>query len=334
MYLSIFEYYCNIDDYYWEILKEIIKLYKKKLTNIINMSVYKIDDFKDIEINNTIDELNIESISVINAISKKVGAPTYRKTPVFRKKKQEKEVIINGKVFKKTKFINKLDEDEINLDKIRESLNKLTKKNFEQISKEIIMNIKHFIYSKNKLILISIGKSIFDISSVNKFWVKLYAKLYNELIQNFPIMEEICINNFESYMTLFNNIEVVDEKDYDNFCKVNKTNEKRRSLTDFYTKLFSYNILSTENMFSIMYELIKKMKDETKNKNIEIMEEVFENINIILSNIGKDIKNEDKYNFIIDEIVEIYNLIESSGISKKLIFKLGDLFEALDIEYE
>tara|TARA_B110000902_G_C13793040_1_gene392903 strand:- start:115 stop:522 length:408 start_codon:yes stop_codon:yes gene_type:complete len=135
-------------------------------------------------------------------------------------------------------------------------------------------------------------------------------------------------------MTLFNNIEVVDEKDYDNFCKVNKTNEKRRSLTDFYTKLFSYNILSTENMFSIMYELIKKMKDETKNKNIEIMEEVFENINIILSNIGKDIKNEDKYNFIIDEIVEIYNLIESSGISKKLIFKLGDLFEALDIEYE
>ena len=37
-------------------------------------------------------------------------------------KKQEKEVIINGKVFKKTKFINKLDEDEINLDKKRQTL--------------------------------------------------------------------------------------------------------------------------------------------------------------------------------------------------------------------
>ena len=266
-------------------------------------TVYKICDFKNIEKNNTINELNIESISVINAISKKVGASTYRKTPVFRKKKQEKEVIVNGKVFKKTKFINKLDEDEINLDKIRESLNKLTQKNYQQISKEIIMNIKHFIYSKNKIILISIGKSIFDISSVNKFWVKLYAKLYNELIQNFPIMKEICIKNFESYMALFNNIEVVDEKDYDNFCKVNKTNEKRRSLTDFYTKLFSYNILSNDNMFSIMKELIKKMKNE--NENVEIMEEVFENINIILSNIGKDIENNDKYTYICEEMDEI-----------------------------
>ena len=296
--------------------------------------VYKISDFKNIEKNNTINELNIESISVINAISKRVGSTTYRKTPVFRKKKQEKEVIVNGTVFKKTKFINKLDEDEINLDKIRESLNKLTQKNYEQISKEIIMNIKHFIYSKNKIILVSIGKSIFDISSVNKFWVKLYAKLYNELIQNFPIMKEICIKNFESYMSLFNNIEVVDEKDYDNFCKVNKTNEKRRSLTDFYTKLFCFDILSVDNMFSIMTELIKKMKVETENENIEIMEEVFENINIILSNIGKNIKNNNKYNYITEEIIDIYNTIDSSGISKKLIFKLSDLFEDLDIEYE
>jgi hypothetical protein len=147
-------------------------------------------------------------------------------------------------------------------------------------------------------------------------------------------MEEICIKNFDAYMTFFNNIEVVDEKDYDNFCKVNKTNEKRRSLTDFYTKLFSFDILSVNNMFSIMTELIKKMKFETENENIEIMEEVFENINIILSNIGKNIKNNNKYNYIIEEIVEIYNLIDSKGISKKLIFKLGDLFEELDVEYE
>ena len=31
-------------------------------------------------------ELNITSINIINAISKKVGAPSYRKTPVFKKK--------------------------------------------------------------------------------------------------------------------------------------------------------------------------------------------------------------------------------------------------------
>lgn len=298
------------------------------------MSVYKVSDFQQIETNNTINELNNASIAVINSISKKVGAPTYRKTPVFRKKRQDQETIINGEVFKKTKFLNKIDEDEINLDKIRESLNKLTRKNYKELTAEIIMNIEHFIYSKNKIILISIGKSIFDISSINKFWVKIYAELYNELIKSFPVMKEICINNFESYMTLFNNIEVVDETDYDKFCTVNKTNEKRRSLTDFYTKLFNYDILSTENMFSILTELIKKMKYETENKNVEIMEEVFGNINIILSNIGKKIGNSEKYNFICDELIDIYNLINSSGTSKKLIFKLGDLFEELDIDYE
>ena len=82
------------------------------------MSVYKVSDFQQIETNNTINELNNASIAVINSISKKVGAPTYRKTPVFRKKRQDQETIINGEVFKKTKFLNKIDEDEINLDKI------------------------------------------------------------------------------------------------------------------------------------------------------------------------------------------------------------------------
>jgi len=297
------------------------------------MLVYKVDNFKEIEQKNTIEELNDSSISIINAISKKVGAPTYRKTPVFRKKRQEAEITINGKVFKKTKFINKLDEDEINLDKIRESLNKLTKTNYDNISKEIIMNIKHFIYSKNKIILISIGKSIFDISSINKFWVKLYAKLFNELIKSFPVMREICIENFDSYMNLFNNIEVVDETNYDEFCKVNKTNEKRRSLTGFYTKLFSYDILSAENMFSILNELITKMKYEIETKNIAIMEEVFENINVILSSIGKGINKHEKYKVICEDMIGIYNSINSSNISKKLIFKLSDLFEDLDIKY-
>ena len=87
-------------------------------------------------------------------------------------------------------------------------------------------------------------------------------------------------------------------------------------------------------MFSILFELIKKMKYETKHKNVEIMEEIFENINIILSNIGKNIENSEKYTFISEELIEIYNLIDSTGISKKLIFKLSDLFEELDIEYE
>ena len=71
----------------------------------IKMLCYTYQDFKEIENKTTINELNQSSINVINAISKKVGAPTYRKTPVFRKKKQD---ISNGS-FKKTKLHNKID---------------------------------------------------------------------------------------------------------------------------------------------------------------------------------------------------------------------------------
>ena len=177
------------------------------------MLCYTYKDFKEIENKSTIYELNQSSINVINAISKKVGAPTYRKTPVFRKKKQD---ISNGS-FKKTKLYNKLDEDEINCDKIRELLNKLTKTNYDIISNEIITNITHFIYSRNEIILLSIGNSIFDISSVNKFWVKLYAKLYNDLIVKFPIMKDICTKNFQSFMNVFNDIQIGNEENYDEF---------------------------------------------------------------------------------------------------------------------
>jgi hypothetical protein len=293
------------------------------------MLCYTYQDFKEIEKKSTINELNQSSINVINAISKKVGAPTYRKTPVFRKKKQD----ISNSSFKKTKLYNKLDEDEINCDKIRELLNKLTKTNYDIISNEIITNITHFIYSRNEIILISIGNSIFDISSVNKFWVKLYAKLYNDLIVKFPIMKDICTKNFQSFMNVFNDIQIGNEENYDEFCKINKINDKRRSLSLFYTNLYNFNILSNDNMFVILYQLINKMFDYIESKNTNILEEIFENINIILTNIGENIsKDQEKYNNMNEKIIKIYNIINENKISKKITFKMMDLFEELNID--
>ena len=55
----------------------------------LKMTKYTLNDFDEIQKTETISELNYSAIQIINSISKKVGAPTYRKTPVFRKKKQE-----------------------------------------------------------------------------------------------------------------------------------------------------------------------------------------------------------------------------------------------------
>ena len=296
----------------------------------LQMKKYTLNDFKDIEDRNTISELNYSTIQIINNISKKVGAPTYRKTPVFRKKKQDTKM--NGESFKKTVFTDKINEDEINQDKVREFLNKLTNTNYEEMSEQIIINIKHFVFSKNEMILLAIGKSIFEISSKNKFWVELYAKLYKDLIKNFPVMHKICMNNFNNFMAIFNEITIVGEEDYDLFCKVNKENAKRRALTLFYTNLYKHDILQESDMFMVLEKLLQKAKESYSDKTL--FEEIFENILIILKNIGAGLCEDDKWDNISSCLVDIYNYISENKISKMILFKIGDLLDDLDIDYE
>lgn len=296
---------------------------------------YTLNDFKNIENNNTIYELNKAAIDIINAISKKVGAPTYRKTPVFKKKKNDNQSYKekNSNIsFKITTFANKEDENMINQDRIRGLLNKLTDNNYTEISQEIILNIRHFVFSKNQIILLSIGCAIFNISSENKFWVKLYAKLFHELIDNFPVMRDICIDNFNNFMSIFNNVEVCNEEDYDKFCKVNKNNSKRRSLTLFYTYLYKLDLLTNNDIFTLLDKLFEKMF--LNEHTTELYEEIFENISIIINSLGEKLSSSNEWNSVSQKLIDIYELLNKNNKSKKIIFKLLDIFDELDIDYD
>lgn len=289
---------------------------------------YTLSDFENIKNNNNIQELNITSINIINAISKKVGAPSYRKTPVFRKKKNDK---FNNPNFTKTEFVVKIDENQINQDKIRELLNKLTNNNYDELSDEIINNLKHFIYTQNDIILMDFGISIFEISSVNKFWVKLYAKLFNKLISNFPKMHTICVNQYINLLNIFDNIEFGDESNYDEFCKINKDNDKRRALVSFYMELYKYEILGNDEINILLDKLFKLIK-ETTNK--LIFDEIYENIDIILKEIGGDLMEEQIGDKIQKNLIDILDILNETNISKKIKFKIFDIIEILDIELE
>ncbi len=289
---------------------------------------YNLDDFENIKNNNNIPELNITSIKIINQISKKVGAPSYRKTPVFKKKKTDPKY--NNSNFVKTSFAIKIDENQINKDKIRELLNKITNNNYDELSEEIINNLQHFIYTQNDMVLMEFGKSIFEISSINKFWVKLYAKLFNRLILTFPKMKNICINEYTKLLNIFEVFEFGNEENYDEFCRINKNNEKRRSLLSFYTELYKYKILGNNDLQILLEKLFKLFKTNIDNK--KIIEEVYENINIVLNEIGSDLMNESIGEIIRSNLIDIYNILSNNKSSKKIIFKLLDIFEELDID--
>ena len=298
------------------------------MSKTITKNKYNLNDFEHIKNHNDIPELNITSIKLINSISKKVGAPSYRKTPVFRKKKQDPKY--NNSNFTKTTFTIKIDENQINQDKIRELLNKITNNNYDELSEEIINNLQHFIYTQNDMILMDFGKSIFEISSINKFWVKLYAKLFNKLISSFPKMKNICINEYTNLLKIFDIFEFGNEENYDDFCRINRNNEKRRALLSFYTELYKYNILGNEELKVLINKLFNIFKKNSENK--QIIEEVFENINIILNEIGSELMEEPIGDFIQTNLILIYKILSKTKSSKKIIFKLLDIFEKLDIE--
>ena len=133
-------------------------------------------------------------------------------------------------------------------------------------------------------------------------------------------------------MSIFNDIKIVNEEDYDLFCKINKENMKRRALTLFYTNLYKHEILQDDDMFVLLEKLFQKAKISYSDNTL--FEEIFENILIILNNIGEILSDDNQWDNISSHIIEIYNYINENKTSKKMLFKLGDLLDDLDIDYE
>ena len=306
------------------------------------MNIYSLTDFNTISKNSEIKKLNQTTLILIENFTKKVTSSSYRKTPIFKKKRFENKTTKNNftsKKFKKTKLISntneEFDEDKINENKIRNLLNKLTNKNYEQITSEIILNIKHYVYLNDKIVLHTLCREIFKISSVNKFWSEIYCNFFVDLIENFPIMKEICLENFNVFSKIFNEINIVDEEDYDNFCKVNKENEQRRTLTNFYTNLYKKDIISEKQIYDLLKLLLSKSQMKIEEKNKDVVNEIFENIYIIITNLESDIVNQydNGDDTITSLLIELYNNIKVNKISKKIEFKLIDYFDDNDIEF-
>ena len=134
-----------------------------------------------------IPELSMDVIQVINDLAKKVGAPTYNKTPVFKKRNRQprkKDNMItkqdweNIRNFKLTKLDKNEEGFECIIDDIRSNLNKLTKENFDEINDTIKKIIRKQIIKEDNTDenLNEIAKCIFEIGSLNTFWSSLDFK--------------------------------------------------------------------------------------------------------------------------------------------------------------
>lgn len=284
-----------------------------------------------------IPDLSMDVIQIINDLAKKVGAPTYNKTPVFKKRNRQprkKDNMItkqdweNIRNFKLTKLDKNEEGFECIIDDIRSNLNKLTKENFDEINDTIKKTIRKQINKEDNTDenLNEIAKCIFEIGSLNTFWSSLYAKLYKNLIDEFNSMKETCLVNFNEYMSVFENNE--EEKEdinisYNLLCETNKKNEHRKGRSSFFVNLMIYDIINMDVMYDFLFKLFEKIKDiDTNNK-----EEFFENISIIvLAGKNKFEEEPEKWETVLKEITNI----SESNITKKMKFKCLDVLDEIE----
>ena len=181
--------------------------------------------------------------------------------------------------------------------------------------------------------MMSVSISIFDIASNNRFYSKLYAELYTELIHKYKIMNTIFESNLNKFLELFQKIEYVDSsKDYNRFCEINKDNEKRKALSAFFVNLTHTGIISQEKLFELTGNLLNQliMLIEQTDKKNEV-DEISENIGILYN---KKLFN--KCTLQINEmtILQIITKLSKSkvktfpSLTNKSIFKFMDILEA------
>jgi len=329
---------------------------------------YTLEQFNDITLNGFKFDFPEETLKIISEIALEVGSPNYVKTPVFQKRvnplKQESILQKENDNFKHTDNLNKkrrgnksmevLNEDDwetlrvfqttkieqkvgldAQIDLVRSHLNKMSDKNYLETKNKIVDVIENMIKDVvDNDEITKLGIIIFEIASTNRFYSKMYADLYSDLIKNFQIMEDIFQKNFDNFMSLFDNIEYVEPNvDYNKFCKINKDNEKRKALASFFINLMNNNIISKVQIINIIRNLTNKIytyinQDNKKNE----VDELTENVAILYKkelfneNVGYDLID----NMTISEIIEKIAHSKSKNylsLSNKSIFKFMDLID-------
>lgn len=336
---------------------------------------YKLQQFVDIQMDGFDIKLPEETLSLITVLTEQVGSPTYIKTPVFNKvdrtlihagshgylnssqENMQKKKRRNNKVYEN---INDEDWEQIRsfhvtqmekkegldceIDKIRSFLNKMSEKNYENQKQNIVDIVSRLV---DELVsheeIMKVGKAIFEIASNNRFYSKLYADLYTEMIRKFDIMKNIFEVNLESFMELFKRIEYANpDENYDNYCRVNRDNERRKSLSSFFVNLAINDVIKKEKMVELTKDLLNHVLNSIamENKKYEV-DEMIENISILYNkewfkefdNVenrdGERERDGDEEDCVIKNITRLAYCKSKifPSLSNKSIFKCMDMIE-------
>jgi hypothetical protein len=330
---------------------------------------YTLDNIITILFNGFEYKLPDETLNKISEIALQVGSPDYVKTPVFQKRENPMKVeptakdkdnlsaprksrkakaneITSEEDWNAIRSVNTVyagvnseekTEFDIQIENIRLQLNKLTDKNYNDILNKIFDSINKLIEDNtSKENMSKLSTIIFELATNNRFYSKIYADLYSELVSKYNEIKETFETNLQSFTELFANIEYVDSNvNYDKFCENNKKNEKRRSLAAFYINLMNNNVISKAQIMKITRDLMAQIYSfiSIENKKNEV-DELTETIVILYKKEIYEDDEGDEYEqingYTINEIIERIassKVKDYKSLTNKTLFKFMDLIE-------
>lgn len=218
------------------------------------------------------------------------------------------------------------------INELRLYLNKLTDKTFLDMREKIIDKINSVCkdYEEDTY---KMGILLYDLCSTNRFYSKIFADLFAELASMYDWLRIQFKEKYDNLMDQYININYVDsDKDYDGFCEMNKTNEKRRAITTFYLNLALNGFITKERIVVLLQDLLSSimLMINQPNKKNEV-DELTEIVGILFN---KEILDVTGSYYVLDKTIidTVSSLAKQKArdypsLSNKSIFKYMDLVE-------
>jgi len=220
---------------------------------------------------------------------------------------------------------------------VRLLLNKLTDKTFLDIRQQLLEKLNYINANFDKAELLAAGGMIYEVSSANKFYSKIFADIFAELYTVYEWVRGPFDIILESIMEKYINISYVEPNaNYDGFCAMNKVNDQRKSVSAFIVNLAINGIITKQRVIGLLRELISMVTQMIvePNKANEVAE-LAENIAILYNSdilTSKDV-NIDAAELLVDgkSVVNAvhqfakYKTKDYISLSNKALFKFMDL---------
>jgi hypothetical protein len=190
----------------------------------------------------------------------------------------------NIRNFKITKIEKKEGTDKY-INDIRICINKMSNKNYDT-QKTTILEYIHKLTTEMESPeeLQKVATAIFDIASTNKFYSEMYAKIYKELIDLYPVFREILDGFLLQFLNTLSDLKYVDPNvDYDAFCNYNKQNDRKKATAVFIIHMMKQEVILPSIVLNILHYLLQNIENNMDlSDHINEIEEMTELVNLFI----------------------------------------------------